>query len=221
MSNLVNFQNGITPLDAANLNTLSAMPTSTSGTNNLMPWRAAALPSTNLNSITAPGFYRITAATTNSPVTTGTLANSAVLHVMPTASTRITQVMYHNNNITYVRTLQNTVWTPWRQLGAGGGANGGNTNVFNFTTTAWNSWRAVPAGTPSLLALQVIFSGFLVNISLPMNSSTISQAVFTNPLGGQITVSAQVNAWSELDIVFGGSISGTPTIRGAYFSQSQ
>ena len=89
-------------------------PASTSAANDfVMPYHMGLLPSTDLNEIRNPGFYRINVATTNSPVTTGTNANSAVLQVMAASGTRLSQMLFHNNGRVFTRTLQNTTWSPW------------------------------------------------------------------------------------------------------------
>ena len=76
----------------------------------------AALPSTDLNDLRAPGFYQLNVATTNGLVATGTLTSAATLLVMPTANSRISQVLFHNNDRVFFRTLQNTAWTAWREI---------------------------------------------------------------------------------------------------------
>jgi len=94
-------------------------PSAVTSTNDAMPWRAGALPNTNLNELRSPGFYQLAVATINSPATTGGTTNTAVLQVMSPTNSRITQLFYHNNGNIWRRTLQNTTWTTWERIDGG------------------------------------------------------------------------------------------------------
>ena len=92
--------------------------------NFVMPYHRGALPSTNLNEIRNPGFYRLAAAgITNGPadVTFNAATNSATLQVMSTDANRVSQLLFHNNGSVYSRVLQGTAWTAWIDLTANNG----------------------------------------------------------------------------------------------------
>ena len=94
-------------------------PTSLSANNTYMPWLAATLPSTNLNQIVDPGFYRITVAVENAPdglPDWNTSADSATLQVMPVSDTNLIQVLYHNNGQIWRRARRNSHWSEWIKL---------------------------------------------------------------------------------------------------------
>ena len=93
----------------------------------VMPFHRGTLPSTDLNHIIHPGFYRINVATQNGPVATGSATtNAATLQVMAGIST-VQQVLFHQNGRVYSRVRRATDdWSAWRDLTDRGWALGGS-----------------------------------------------------------------------------------------------
>ena len=97
-----------------NIGLQTPTPTSTNAT--YAPWSSITAADTNLNTISVPGFYRINVRTVNSPVLTGTNANSAVMLVASASSTRWTQTMWHNNGEMWHRSNRNGTWLDWKRF---------------------------------------------------------------------------------------------------------
>ncbi|MCL2177323.1 MAG: pyocin knob domain-containing protein [Firmicutes bacterium] len=168
------------------------LPTSTSNRiGEVMAWYNS-LPSANLNEVRNPGYYRISVATTNSPVTTGTTSNTAVLQVMPATNARLTQIFYHNNGRTWRRVLQNTTWSAWStglfltsctvSVVPSGGSNG--TISFMFYSNAHVPQPQAPV-TPAIIANTVVTALGVGTIMLPCsgvvrNGRVATGAIFSN-----------------------------------------
>jgi len=97
-------------------------PTATPGDNTYMPWLTGALPSTNLDELTNPGFYRIAETVSNAPMDLPSWnggTGSAILQVMPILHANLIQVLYHANGQIWRRTRQDSEWGMWARTDSG------------------------------------------------------------------------------------------------------
>ena len=134
---------GVFPVRINNNNEIGLTFPLAAGTSNqnylVMPYHRGTLPSTDLNEIRNPGFYRINVPTTNGPVDTGNTAFSSATLLVMANNVSVQQILFHQNERVYSRRLQgNHGWTDWIDLTANTTYTAGNLITITGANNAIN-----------------------------------------------------------------------------------
>jgi len=174
---------------------------SSSAPNESMRWWSQTLPSTNLNNIRDPGFYRVGVVVANGPPVSGSTAGAIKLLVMSNGTSRIIQIVWHINGQQWQRSLISLTWSPWIRFAT-------TSDLSNSVNSEIGIWTPALVGATNLVATSS--TGTFVRID---NSVTISFHIIISSINSGA-------AW--LGVLAGLPFLGSSSaeLRGSFYGQS-